>query len=61
MDESFILKTMNDWIAFQQQAMERAEKDRFDTEVKTVVRQLNAGRVAMEQAVSQVPDPDPEP
>jgi hypothetical protein len=58
-DEAFILKAMNDWITFKRQADEQAERQRFESEVQTVVRQLNAGKAAMERAAGQ-DEPPPE-
>ncbi|MFC1610050.1 AAA family ATPase [Myxococcota bacterium] len=49
-DEVFILQAMRDWVAFKDEAHKREEDERFEAEVETVVRQLNAGRAAMERA-----------
>jgi hypothetical protein len=49
-DEAFLTKAVGDWVAFKAAAARREEEERFETEVKAVVRQLNAGRAAMERA-----------
>ena len=45
-----VLKRINDYVSFNKAAEEKAERDRFDREVDEMVRQLNAGRAAAEQA-----------
>jgi hypothetical protein len=52
-DERFIVKAMQDWVAFKDEAQRREEQERFDAEVETVVRQLNAGRAAVERAAQE--------
>lgn len=50
-DEAFIEKAIRDYQAFQKEASEKAERDRFEQEVSSLVRQLNASRAAAERAV----------
>ncbi len=49
-DEAAVLKSIEDWVAFKKEAARRDEASQFQAEVDTVVRQLNAGRAAMEKA-----------
>ncbi|MDY0001331.1 MAG: AAA family ATPase [Polyangia bacterium] len=50
-DEAFIEKAIRDHHSFQKEAAEKAERDRFEEEVSSLVRQLNASRAAAERAV----------
>ena len=50
--ESFKQETLSSWAEFQKEAQSREEEQRFQDEVKSVVRQLNASRAAMEIAAS---------
>ena len=49
-DETFILDALASMVEFKQEADRRAEADQFEQEVEQIVRQLNAGRAAMERA-----------
>jgi hypothetical protein len=49
--EDEVLAEMRSWHEFQQKSGARAEQERFETEVRSMVRQLNASRAAAEQAV----------
>jgi hypothetical protein len=49
-DEAFILGAIEDMVAFHNEASERDERARFESEVAQVVRQLNASRTALERA-----------
>ena len=55
-DEEFIRGAMQDWVAFKDEAQRREEQERFDAEVDAVVRQLNAGRAAVERAALEAGD-----
>lgn len=50
-DEAFIEKAIRDYQAFQKEASEKAERDQFESEVSSLVRQLNASRAAAQRAV----------
>jgi hypothetical protein len=52
-DEARVLKFLADWSAFRREAETRAEQERFEGEVATIVRQLNASREAAERALGQ--------
>ena len=45
-----VIARVRHYAEFQREADEKAEKDRFDNEVESMVRQLNAGRAAAERA-----------
>jgi len=48
--EADIRQAIVDYHEFQREAAERAERERFETEVDSLVRQLNASRAAAERA-----------
>ena len=47
-----ILKRVRDYADFSREADEKADRDRFENEVESMVRQLNAGRAAAERAAA---------
>ena len=49
-----MLKRVKDFVEFQIGAEEKAERDRFEREVESMVRQLNAGRAATERAAQAI-------
>jgi len=49
-----VLRRIADFVAFNREAEEKAEKDRFEREVEEMVRQLNAGRAAAERAAKLI-------
>jgi hypothetical protein len=51
-----VIKRVCHYAEFQREADEKAEKDRFDNEVESMVRQLNAGREAAERAAKAMQD-----
>ncbi len=51
-DEAFIVAAIDHWVSFQAEANRRDEEARFEQEVQAVVRQLNAGRAAVERAAA---------
>lgn len=53
-DTAFLLDAVESWAEFQKEAQAREEEERFQDEVKAVVRQLNASRTAMEMAAAAV-------
>jgi hypothetical protein len=57
--EEEIRSEITDWHQFQKEADERAQQERFENEVDSLVRQLNASRAAAERAVSAVTDDPP--
>jgi len=53
-DAAFVLNAIEKYARFSLETQQRDEAKQFETEVKTVVRQLNAGRVALDRATSEV-------
>jgi hypothetical protein len=49
-----VLGRIHDFVEFNREAEEKAEKDRFEREVEEMVRQLNAGRAATERAAKAI-------
>ena len=59
-DEARVAAFMEDFVRFHKPSEDRAAQERFDHEVETLVRQLNAGREAAARAVAAAgEDPDP--
>ncbi|MFH2005992.1 MAG: AAA family ATPase [bacterium] len=50
--EEEIYQAMVDWHEFQREAEERAQREKFEADVASLVHQLNASRAAAERAVS---------
>ncbi len=53
--EEEILQLMRDWSSFHREAEERAKREQFESEVESLVRQLNASRAAARRAVEPAP------
>lgn len=49
-----VLGRIHNFVEFNREAEEKAEKDRFEREVEEMVRQLNAGRAATERAAKLI-------
>jgi exopolysaccharide biosynthesis predicted pyruvyltransferase EpsI len=44
--EEDVLRFVEEWASWKQEASERAEEERFEREVSTLVRRLNASKIA---------------
>ena len=54
-----MMKLVDSWVGFQKQSEERAHQDRFEADVREMVRRLNAGREAAERTLGgHQPDED---
>ncbi len=48
-DEAFLKKSIEDWVAFQRESVRREEEARFARDVEAAVRQMNASRAAVDR------------